>query len=104
MSAIANLDREYRDARAALDFIAAAEKQIRIAAHVVFDRNAEQIEVMSGMTVDRAVFDATLTDALTDAFHEPRKVLGKAVYRLEGQIHLRELAGDRADYFSRAAE
>jgi hypothetical protein len=98
MNTLPDLDREYRDAQAALDFITAAERQIRIAAHVVFDRDAEQIEAMSGVTVDRSVFDATLTDALTDAFHEPRKVLGKAIYRLEGQIHLRELAEDRADY------
>jgi hypothetical protein len=102
--ALPDLDRDLRDAQFALDFIIAAEKQIRTAAHVVFDRDAEQIEAMSGMTVDRSVFDATLTDAITDAFHEPRKVLGKEIYRLEGQIHLRELAEDRADYFARAAE
>jgi hypothetical protein len=102
--ALPDLDRDLRDAQFALDFITAAEMQIRTAAHVVFDRDAVQIEVMAGATVDRSAFDNILTDAMSDAFYEPRKVLEKEIERLGGQIYLRELAEDRADYHRSAAE
>lgn len=71
---------------AKLDSLNAAEKALKTALYVEFEKVACRVESLTGTTVDRAAFNAYLGDGLSDAFHDARKQLEDSNDRLSGLL------------------
>lgn len=82
---------------AKLDSLNAAEKALKTALYVEFEKVACLVEAIAGTTVDRAAFNAYLGDGLSDAFHDARKQMEDSYDRLIGRLWSLQMAEDRAE-------